>query len=678
MDKRTAFLAALTTAALLAGSARAGTISLNFVGGGPNGGASLAPSAVAGHPAVEAANWNNAAGISGAGLALVDSQGLATGATATWTAPNVWALPGAYSSSGSSTMMHGYLDNNSTVTITGVPYQYYNVWVYFDGDNGGAWRAGQYAIGAKSFTSEDSENRNFETNGHTNGGGAPPAGSPGGFFQVPVPGGAANAPYSTRLNVGSTTGNNTEGNVGVLYSLSGSSFTLTASVVQTVAPLSGIQIVEDATTGFGVNFIGGQNAGDTSGNVTSFAGAGKYGQANWNNVAANSNPNGSVAAGSLLDRQGNPLAATTVAWTSPNTWASGIGADSQNHALMRGYLDDGGTGATVTVNSVGLPQYDVVVYVDGDQGAAGANGRFWLQDTSGNRISNRVFVHEGTSGTDHFSGVFQQGRAADNSTTTADMGNYLVFQGVTASDFVLRSDNDAGGRAPLNAFQVFKTDRKSIGVNIVGGAAPMLTEEIAGLYSQSHWNNVASAATGTAANLMDSQGAATTADVAWSTPNVWQNNTGADAGDRRMMAGYLDNFHSGGALSVSDIPWVQWDLIVYTESDRSGSPVSQYVLNVGGQTLTASTTDAGGFDGILDEGLDYVVFRGVYGHGFTLTAIQQSGAAAAPINGLQLVLVTAVPEPSAAVLLGLSGLGAVVLAGRRLRCGGRASHAPAP
>ncbi len=677
MRNRTAFLAELASVALLAGTARAGTISLNFVGGGPNGGASLAPSDVAGHPAVAAANWNNAAGVSGAGLALVDSQGAATGATAAWTAPNVWALPGAYSSSGNSLLMHGYLDNNSTVTITGVPYQYYNVWVYFDGDNGGAWRAGQYAIGAKSFSGEDSENRNFETNGHTNGTGAPPAGSPGGFLQVPFPGGAANAPYSTRLNVGSTTGNNTEGNVGVLYSISGSSFTLTASVVQTVAPLSGIQIVEDATTGFGVNFIGGQNAGDTSGNVTSFAGAGKYGQANWNNVANNSNPNGSVAAGSLLDRQGNPLAATTVAWTSPNTWASGIGADSQNHALMRGYLDDGGAGATVTVNNVGLPQYDVVVYVDGDQGAAGSNGRFWLQDTSGNRISNRVFVHEGTNGTDHFSGVFQQGRAADNSTTTADTGNYLVFQGVTASDFVLRSDNDAGGRAPLNAFQVFKTDRKSIGVNIVGGAAPMLTEEIAGLYSQSHWNNVASAASGTATNLMDSQGATTTADVAWSTPNVWQNNTGTDAGDRRMMAGYLDNFHSGGALTVSDIPWVQWDLIVYTESDRGGSPVSQYVLHAGGQTLTASTTDAGAFDGILDEGLDYVIFRGIYGHSFTLTAVQQSGAAAAPINGLQIVLVTAVPEPSTAILLGLGGLGSFVLAGRRLRRGGRASCAPA-
>ncbi len=150
-------------------TAGVGTIlSLNFVGGGPNGNpAPLASTELAG--AIPARNWNNASQAAGSLSLLSDNNGAGTGATASWQSDGVWSLP-ITESAGSARMMKGYLDTPSgsdtvTVTVANLPAAItangYDVYVYADGDNGGAARTGSYTIGVTTRTVQDTAGTNF-------------------------------------------------------------------------------------------------------------------------------------------------------------------------------------------------------------------------------------------------------------------------------------------------------------------------------------------------------------------------------------------------------------------------------------------------------------------------------------------------------------------------------------
>src|SRR5215471_2631170 len=122
---------------------------------GNGGGVFMAPTDVAGLPAVAQANWNNLAGLTGTtnGLGVVDNGGNATTAQVTWTtALGLWASGpnNAFPAGADHNLMLGYLDNGGTATvnITNLPSQLtangYDVYVYalFDTAN----RGGTYSI----------------------------------------------------------------------------------------------------------------------------------------------------------------------------------------------------------------------------------------------------------------------------------------------------------------------------------------------------------------------------------------------------------------------------------------------------------------------------------------------------------------------------------------------------
>lgn len=161
----------------------------------------------------------------------------------------------------------------------------------------------------------------------------------------------------------------------------------------------------------------------------------------------------------------------------------------------------------------------------------------------------------------------------------------------------------------------------------------------------------------------------TPATVTWSSNGVWsstgrgEENNNAPAGDNRdLMAGYLDTGgvgQPGISLTVAGIPSVPglplYDVYVYVQGGVNGRG-GNYAI--GGTTMEHNVTAA--FDGtFLQDALDpgttagsnYLVFRGLSGPTFTLTATPTVGAPArAPINGIEIV---AVPEPSTVALLGL-------------------------
>ena len=185
-------------------------ISVDFQG---NASSAMAPGETAGVVAV--AHWNNAAAASGSASNLVDSAGTSTTAGVSWTSDNNWST-GVSEAAGNARMMKGYLDtgagngSTTTVTVTGLPAAYsarpYTVYVYLDGDNGGAWRTGAYTIGS---TTIDAVDMGIDF---------------GGIFARAV---------------------NSEGNYLVFPGLTGTSFTLTATGVDDIfrAPVNGIQII---------------------------------------------------------------------------------------------------------------------------------------------------------------------------------------------------------------------------------------------------------------------------------------------------------------------------------------------------------------------------------------------------------------------------------------------------
>ena len=240
MNIRRTLTVSMATAifAAFAGVTFAETISINFVGGREGEYiAPMDPSEVAGMDYVADDHWNNAVGRhSGTLYDLMDGSGASTGASAQWQSGfGAWSLDNLADNPGNDRMMRGYLEADDTrgsfVALSNLPFSYFDVYVYFDGDNRGDWRKAEFTIGNKFDEGEDSEGTDFHVGGQ----------NPHGLFQFPVPGPGGNQPYITYPN-------NDEGNTILLSEISGNSFTLTAfageySGVYPRAPLNGMQIV---------------------------------------------------------------------------------------------------------------------------------------------------------------------------------------------------------------------------------------------------------------------------------------------------------------------------------------------------------------------------------------------------------------------------------------------------
>ena len=139
-------------------------IGVSFVGSSPT---PMAATETAG--VVEQANWNNASGAaSTTALALVNASGAASGATITWKANGAWSVP-ITDSAGNRRLMKGYLDTGSStqtiVTVAGLAFGDYDVYVYTDGDNKDLTRTATYSVstdgGTTIFTVTDPANTNF-------------------------------------------------------------------------------------------------------------------------------------------------------------------------------------------------------------------------------------------------------------------------------------------------------------------------------------------------------------------------------------------------------------------------------------------------------------------------------------------------------------------------------------
>ena len=260
-----------------------------------------------------------------------------------------------------------------------------------------------------------------------------------------------------------------------------------------------VAAVPASAQSIGGNFVdnangGVQNAATDALAAGESAGAPGNTQSNWNNLGRWS---GLIP---LIDSTGATLG-VTAAWDANNTWRNGAGVTNPEAKLMHGYLDATGasnvtpttpynffpgvtndpqvyiSGLSAWLGSIGAPSYNVIVYADGD-GTDNRVGEYWVQSASGAdlaalTVGDDLTPHLFLNDAGNFSGAYDQVSAAATSLAAADTGNYLVFTGLTADSFLLRT-NEAGGptlRAPINAFQIVAVpEPTTLGLLTVAGA----------------------------------------------------------------------------------------------------------------------------------------------------------------------------------------------------------------
>jgi hypothetical protein len=142
---------------------RIGGIGINFVGGGPPGGPSymLTPEI---NKDGSVSYWNNATGASGIMNGLVNGVDAITTADLTYSAANIGST-GIPTTTQYDRVMEGYLDSgglgsHTLITVTGVPYAKYDVYVFTDGYNPET-REGLYTLGGVTHATTDPANVDF-------------------------------------------------------------------------------------------------------------------------------------------------------------------------------------------------------------------------------------------------------------------------------------------------------------------------------------------------------------------------------------------------------------------------------------------------------------------------------------------------------------------------------------
>jgi Concanavalin A-like lectin/glucanases superfamily len=186
-------------------------------------------------------------------------------------------------------------------------------------------------------------------------------------------------------------------------------------------------------------------------NPTDVAGLPAVAQANWNNISSVGQTSGSSVG--LADNGGNVTSAgVTWAATLP-TWSSGpnnMFVTTNDHVLMMGYLDNGGT-ATVTVTNIPsqltTSGYDVYVYALYD--TANRGGTYSIVDGL-----NTSTVLRGPRPFNADSGPTNYVQAVGAG--TVQTGNYMVFRGLTNANIQLQAvaTNTGTSRAIVGAVQL--------------------------------------------------------------------------------------------------------------------------------------------------------------------------------------------------------------------------------
>ncbi len=200
----------------------------------------------------------------------------------------------------------------------------------------------------------------------------------------------------------------------------------------------------------GLNFAGATNnpGGRKALAPSTAAGAPGFEQANWNNTPGTGQTGTPSSANdtltNLIDHNGYPTT-VSVTFTSPQTWGHDFGAGPTGDQMLMGNGITDGT-PTVTVSDVPYSLYDLVVYIG--MYSPGRDSVYQLDD--GSTVLER-YARAPIWGDFDTTGWVEVSDAA-LSPATRETGNYMVFEGLTASSFTLTSLNGGG----INGIQILQ------------------------------------------------------------------------------------------------------------------------------------------------------------------------------------------------------------------------------
>ncbi len=260
-----------------------------------------------------------------------------------------------------------------------------------------------------------------------------------------------------------------------------------------------------------------------------------------------------------------------VAYSAANGWSY---AGANTRSFLRTYLDDGGTGASITVDNVPFTKYDVIVYLATDTSGVKflpvtVNGTKYKGTTAGSEVANDGDTW-GTSCQD-----------------VANLGNNaLRVNGLETATLTIKGSSNSSGtgaRCGIAAFQIIQAEdgairesayQPSISVNMKGNANTIVgTSGTSGLLPvpNAYWNELqTSAASGgseTIGALRDAAGETTSLSIgatyaggAWSQASAGRSTLGD------MANGYRDTKQ----LTLTAVPYSSYDVILYFASDLHG------------------------------------------------------------------------------------------------------------
>src|SRR5581483_4003971 len=242
-------------------------------------------------------------------------------------------------------------------------------------------------------------------------------------------------------------------------------------------------------------------------------------------------------------------------------------------------------------------------------------------------------------------------------------GNYTIAAHATAANGLLATSNK------MSISVIDYTARNAAYGDSISmdfgdyNVAPMASSEVAGVVARPNWN-ASYGNSGFLPNLVNQQGAAISAAVSWTSPNMWYTGIADQPGDFRMMKGYQDDSNTVPAqIQVAGIPFAAYDVYVYFDGGNGTSAreanyqvTPTNTLGRKGRTgcesqnpavITGLDAPNSDFSGTFTQASggspgNYVLFSNCAGDTFTLLAVH--GASSdntyrAPVNGIQIVAV---------------------------------------
>ncbi|MDD5262925.1 MAG: family 16 glycosylhydrolase [Methylacidiphilales bacterium] len=201
----------------------------------------------------------------------------------------------------------------------------------------------------------------------------------------------------------------------------------------------------------------------------------------------------------------------------------------------------------------------------------------------------------------------------------------------------------------------------SIGIQFVGGQTALNATDSAGLstVAQTHWNALAGASFGNVA-LTDNSGSATSTKLTGSANGTYRGggSSASPAGNAKLASGELFNGWPGApTLTVSGIPYAQYDVYVYAAIDATGRNETVSLTPSGGSaqffsfktqgggsawTVATSTWNGTGTPPTLPSA-NYVHYTGLTAGSFTMAWGAPGNGG---LNGIQIVNTSAGGLPS--------------------------------